>query len=73
MDDPTSQEEKRKCGHVVAMDSDSQLLNLRTDDETMHPLNAEQLEETSYETGQYYWLHRMLVVHVSVYKKIFNY
>lgn len=62
---PTIQEGKRKCGHVVAMDS--QLLNLRTDDETIHPLNTEQLEETSFDTGQYCLLHRMLVVYMSEY------
>lgn len=48
----TSQEEKRKFGHAVAMDSETQLLNLRTDDETTHPLNSEQLGETSFDTGQ---------------------
>ncbi|KAI5626961.1 sorting nexin-20 isoform X1 [Silurus asotus] len=41
---------KRKCGHV-AMDSDSQLFNLRTGDETTLPLNTEQLEETSFNTA----------------------
>lgn len=63
----TIQEEKRRCGHFVAMDSDSQLLNFRTDDETTHPLDAEQLEETSFDTGQYCLLHRMLVEYVSAY------
>lgn len=48
----TLQEEKRKCEQIVAMDSDSQLLKMRTDDESTHPLNAEQLDETSLDTGQ---------------------
>ncbi|XP_053341811.1 sorting nexin-20 isoform X1 [Clarias gariepinus] len=48
----TSQEEKRKFGHAVAMDSETQLLNLRTDDETTHPLNSEQLGETSFDTAE---------------------
>lgn len=71
MMDETSalQEEKRKCGHA-AMDSDSQLLNLRSDDETIHPLKDAQLEETSFDTGQYCVLHRMLVVYVCVHDRL---
>lgn len=59
----TLQKEKRKCERIVAMDSDSQMINLRTDDETTHPLNAEQPDETSFHTGQYCLRYGRLVVY----------